>query len=109
MPNVAWANDRAAIVASLRELGAKNRRRPTSSDLHSKRPGPPSYSKTVAVYGFFAAALEAAGPAAGTAWTRAQVLAALQDWTGHNWQCEEILGALHDAGLDAATGRRLIT
>jgi len=74
--------DRAAIIAALRELGARTGRRPSGSDLQPKQTGLPTYSNTVAVFGSFAAALDAAGfPPRGRKWTRPEVLAALQDWT----------------------------
>jgi hypothetical protein len=92
----AWAEDHAAIIAALRELGARTGRRPVCSDLQPKQTGLPTYSKTVAVFGSFAAALDAAGfPPRGRKWTQPEALTALQEWTAAHgrpptsadWRC----------------------
>lgn len=83
----AWRDDRAAIIAALKALATQHGRRPTSSDLHPKRPNLPSYGKTVAVFGSFAAALEAAGfQPRGRRWSPEHVVAALKQWSREHGQ-----------------------
>jgi hypothetical protein len=79
----AWAADRAAVVAALRELAVVTGRRPVWSDLHPRRQGRPSYAKVVALFGSFSAALAAADfRPRGRKWTRDEVVSALRAWAG---------------------------
>jgi hypothetical protein len=90
------SEDRATIIAALRHLALVDGRRPSWSDLHPKRPGLPSYGKTVSLFGSFGAALEAAGfQPRGRVWTRAEIISALREWSQlhgrppvcKDWQC----------------------
>jgi hypothetical protein len=96
----AWSDDRAAIVAALKTLAAENGRRPTISDLQPKRPNLPSYSKTVAVFGSFSAAVEAAGfQPRGRDWSSEQVIDALKHWSrehGRPPTCSDWRHTSHD-------------
>ena len=53
----AWAEDRAAIIAALRAVGARHGRRPAHSDFEPNRPGLPSNQKIASVFGSFSSAL----------------------------------------------------
>lgn len=77
-----YSRDRRAIILALHRIALAEGRRPLWTDLHPKRPGLPSYGKTLSVFGSFGEALEAAGfRPRGEIWAPGEVVVALRSWS----------------------------